>query len=115
MAHMPPSLPNRVHQVQATARRLMCLHGLAWFAVAVVLAIISLGLLDYLLRLHDPLARWLLSVALLASAILAFTEFVLPAILVRQSPIATARRIELRFPALDERLSSAVSFLSQAL
>src|SRR5260221_6265812 len=100
MVLMPPSLPNRVQQVQTAARRLMCLHGLARFAALLIFAMTSLGLLDYLLRLHDPLARWLLSAVLLAAAILAFIKFVLPAIRVRHSPIAAARRIELRFPEL---------------
>ncbi|HMC09850.1 MAG TPA: hypothetical protein VKH44_01115, partial [Pirellulaceae bacterium] len=73
---MSSSLPNRVQQVQTIASRLMLLHGLARFAAAVVLAITGLGLLDYLLRLHDPLARWLLSASLLATVIFAFNKLV---------------------------------------
>ncbi|HMC09984.1 MAG TPA: hypothetical protein VKH44_01790, partial [Pirellulaceae bacterium] len=111
---MSPSLPNRVQQVQTIASRLMFFHGLARFAVAVVLAITGLGFLDYLLRLHDPLARWLLSASLLATVIFAFNKLVLPSLRVHQSPIGTARRIELRFPVLRERLSSAIAFLSQS-
>ena len=60
---MPPSLDRRVQQVQRLAGRLVRIHGLAWFAAAAVAGLAGLAIVDYLLRLNDPAARWLISAA----------------------------------------------------
>jgi hypothetical protein len=110
---MSQSLTHRVEQVQHAATRLTWLYGLARFATATLAAIIGLGLLDYLLRMHDPTARWLWSAAAAGLAMVAFAKLGWPAIRFRHSLLETARRIELHFPELGERLSSAIAFLEQ--
>ena len=111
MAH---ALQNRVEQVQAAGRRLLWWYALARFAAALLVIAAGLCSIDYLLRLHDPLARWLLSSLAVALAVIAFVKIAWPSLRARHSLIATARRIELRFPELGERLSSSMAFLSQA-
>jgi len=69
---MPSALYNRVHDVQMAARRLILLYGLGRFAAAGILSAIGLGLIDYLLRLHDPVARWLLSASFLVLLVASF-------------------------------------------
>jgi hypothetical protein len=112
---MPSPLLHRVHDVQAAAYRLTLICGLARFAAVAILSVIGLGLVDYLLRFHDPIARWLIPVSLLALLATSFLKLVVPVLRSSQNMIATARRIERRFPELDERLSSAVAFLGKAV
>src|SRR5438477_2839177 len=102
---MSSPLVNRVHDVQAAARRLMLLYGFGRFAAAGLLAAIGLGLIDYLLRLHDPVARWLISASFIALIVIGFWKLVVPVLRSKQDLIGTARRIELRIPEFGGRLS----------
>src|SRR5262245_40301735 len=111
---MSHSLGHRVGKVQTAARRLLCLHGLARFVVATVLVVAALGLIDYGFRLHNPMARWLLSICAVALLGVAFVKLALRQLVAARGQLATARRIEHRFPELGERLSSAIAFLKQA-
>ncbi len=111
MAH---ALQNRVEQVRAAGSRLLWLYALARSLAAALAIVCGLCSIDYLLRLHDPLARWILSFLAIALAIGAFVKLAWPSLRTRPGLIATARRIELRFPELGERLSSSIAFLSQA-
>ncbi len=104
----------RVHELRAAAYRLVLICGLARFASAAILSFIGLGLIDYLLRVHDPIARWLMSASLAMLLAISFWKLVVPALRLRPSLVATARRIERRFPELGERLSTAVAFLHEA-
>jgi hypothetical protein len=110
MAH---ALQIRVEQVRAAGRRLLWWYATARFAAAVLVLGSGLCAIDYLLRLHDPLARWLLSSLAVALAGIAFVTIAWPSLRAHHSLLATARRIELRFPELGERLSSSIAFLSQ--
>src|SRR5437870_1825082 len=111
---MSSSLLHRVQNVHAAARRLICLYGLARFAVAGIVASVALCLIDYLLRIHDPVARWLICALFLGLISASFRKFVLPVLWLKRDPIATARRTELHFPEPGERLSSAIAFLRQS-
>ena len=95
---MSRSLQQRVEQVQTTAKRLMWLYGLTRFGLAILLTIVSLGLIDYFLGLHGSMPRWLLSIAAMAASIVAFIKMVWPVFRFRLDPVATAQRIEFRFP-----------------
>src|SRR5262245_4077671 len=110
---MSRSLHQRVQQVQAQARRMLWQYGLARFGAALAAIVVGLGLLDYFLRPHDSLSRWILSLAAVALSIMALAKLTWPAARFVQSLVATARRIERRFPELGERLSSAIAFLAQ--
>lgn len=111
---MTVSLQNRVARVQTAASRLTWMYGLARFAAVVVAILVGLALIDYLLRLHIPAGRWLLSVTAAMLAVVAFIRIGWPALRARQSAVATARRIEQCFPHLGEHLSSAIAFSAQA-
>jgi hypothetical protein len=111
---MHQSLVQRVESVRTAARRLVFRYGLARFGAAVVAVTVGLGLIDYLLRPHDALLRAMFSAAAAGLAIWAFVRLCWPALCFRPSRVATARQIERRFPALRERLSSAISFAGEA-
>src|SRR6266436_9702485 len=111
---MQHELAQRVESVRATATRLTWAYGLGRFAAATIATVVALGLIDFLLRLHDPASRWLFSTAAAALIVFAFTKLAWPALKFRQALIATARKIEHHFPPLGERLSSAVWFLDQS-
>src|SRR5262245_31119873 len=111
---MPSPLVHRVYAVQLAARRLILLYGLGRFVAATVLAAIGLGLVDFLLRLHDPVARWLVSVAFVLLIVKGFWKFMVPALRSNQDLIGTARRIESRHPELGWHLSSAIAFMDEA-
>src|SRR3954447_9569010 len=112
---MPSPIYHRVHDVQVTASRLILLYGLGRFAAAGMLSAIGLGLIDYLLRLHDPAARWLLSASFVALVLGSFWKLFVPVLRANQDVIGTARRIELRFPELSGRLSSAIAFMNETV
>ena len=83
MAH---ALQNRVEQVRAAGRRLLWWYALARFVAAVLLIAAGLCLIDYLLRLHDPLARWLLSSLAVALAVIAFLKIAWPSLRAAPQP-----------------------------
>src|SRR5262249_53647909 len=91
---MPSPPVHRVYAIQSARHRLIFLYGLGRFAAAGVLTAIGLGLIDYLLRLHDPVARWLISVAFVALIITSFWKLVLPVLRSGKDLVGTARRIE---------------------
>src|SRR4051812_44044480 len=111
---MTSPLHQRVHDVQVAARRLTLLFGLGRFAATVILSATGLGLIDYLLRIHDPVARWLISVSFAVLVAASFWKLVMPVLRLKQDLVGTARRIELRFPELGGRLSSAIAFMNEA-
>src|SRR5262245_47446673 len=105
-------LIQRVEQVRTAARRLVWQYALSWFALAAVAIAAGMGLVDFLLRPHDPVLRWSLSATALVLLAIGFIKLAWPALAFRQSLVGAARRIELHFPQLGERLSSAIAFLS---
>ncbi len=111
---MSASLQQRVELVQRGARRLVWRYGLARFVAAATAVILTAGGLDYSLRLHDPALRWLLSGLALAGCGWLFAKLAWPVFRFRPSLVSAARRIEQRYPALGERLTSAMAFLAQA-
>ncbi len=88
--------------------------GLALLLCAVIVIGAVFGLADYLLRLQDPGARWILSLLALAAIGWATWKFVWPALRYRLGLVQVAKRIEASHPELAQRLSSAIDFLSQA-
>ncbi|MCU0960740.1 MAG: DUF4175 domain-containing protein [Pirellulaceae bacterium] len=104
----------RVRHVARRARRLVRLHGAGWFVTLVVLAALGLGYSDYWLRLEDPGVRLISSIVL--GLVIAWSghRFVWGAWRYRCTDLHAARRIERRFPALGDVVSSAVAFSTQA-
>src|SRR6478609_7451119 len=101
----------RVKRVQTAARRLT-FFGALYRLIALVFAIVAVAaFIDFALRPQQPAVRWTMSGVVLAAALACALRLLRPAISYRPGLIAIARRIELRFPVLEERLSIAVAFL----
>ena len=107
-------LQSRVAAVSRRANYLVREYGVRRFAAAALALVVSISLLDYWLRWHDPGLRWFVSIIALAGIASAFIYFALPGFRVRRNMIDVARRIEQRFPHFGERLSSAIAFLQQS-
>ncbi len=107
-------LMNLIAAVRRRARNLLFLHALSWLAAAVLGGMLTLSLIDFLLRIDDLGVRWFFSLLLVALGAAALWRFLLPVFRRRLGDVELARRIESRFPALGEQLSSAVDFLQQA-
>lgn len=93
----------------------MARRTLRWIAglrlvTAIVAAVLLAGLVDWTVRAQEPLLRWSLSLLVLAGIVAVAFRWAWPAFRANWSRIATARRIEQRFPELKHRLTSAVAF-----
>jgi hypothetical protein len=110
---MTHPLQTRVAATSRQANRLLWQYGLCRFLAAAVALVAVIGVLDYLLRWHDPGLRWLVSVIALAGIGLSFYVLARPVFLTRRRLIDIAQRVEWRFPQLGERLSSSMAFLAQ--
>lgn len=111
--HMHP-LQNQVRSIGRRARRWRLVHGFS-SAILWILAAASLaGCTDYLLRFQAREARVVVSLAVLAVVVWCCYRFVWPVWTHHPSPLDVARRIESRFPQLQDRLSSTLVFLDQA-
>ena len=71
------------------------------------------ALADYLVRFDDRGIRAMCSLAALAAVVLAARRYVWGAAMRRYGDIDVALRVERRFPALRDRLASAVQFLGE--
>jgi hypothetical protein len=110
---MPHPLQQRVDAVERRVRRLRWCYGAACFLLAAAAIIAAASLADYLLRLHDPGLRWILSLAVAGGLGWAALRWIAPAVGSRRNLVGVAQRVEKHFPALDKRLSSAIAFLEQ--
>src|SRR5262245_22513062 len=110
---MSHPLQARVAAISRRASFLVREYGVRRFAAAALALLVSISMLDHLLRWHDPGLRWLASLTAIATIAAAFFYFAIPGFRVRRNLIDVARRIERRFPQFGERLSSAIAFLEQ--
>ena len=90
------------------------LYGLSVFAATVLGTMAVLGLIDYLLRLQDRGLRIIASLVLLGVLGWTLYRYLWTALFVRLRNADLALRVQLRFPALDDRLASAIEFLRLA-
>jgi Domain of unknown function (DUF4175) len=111
---MPHPLQHSIAALARRARRLTLSYALCWFLSALVAAVGLLALADYLVRFDDRGIRAMCSLAALAAAVLAARRYLWGAAMRRYGDIDVALRIERRFPALRDRLASAVQFLNEA-
>ncbi len=112
---MMPTLQDRVRRVASQARQLVRLYGIGWFVACVGLAALTVGAIDYLVRFEDVGIRVICFIILCATAAWSFARFVIVAWRYRCSELQAARHIERYYPALDDRLTSAVAFAAEAL
>ncbi|MCI0360512.1 MAG: hypothetical protein L0211_18700, partial [Planctomycetaceae bacterium] len=99
--------------VRRKAIGLVRLHGLSLLALAALAVAVAFGGLDFLLRLQDRGARWILSIGAAAALFYFAWRLVLPLFKYRLGLVQVAQKIESFYPKLGQRLSSAVDFLAQ--
>lgn len=110
---MSHPLEQRIGTLRARVRRLVVIYGLSAAVAAVLGTLIVLGLGDYLIRFQDRGIRVICWLALLGvSGWTTYRHLVLPR-LARLDDVDLARRLQARFPAMEDRLVSAVEFLHQ--
>src|SRR3954454_2005859 len=110
---MQHDLAQRVESIRVAASRLTWAYGLCRFGAAAIVTLVAFCFVDWLLRAHDPVLRWLFTAAAVAFLAAEFTKLAWPAIRFRPGILTTARRIERQFPELGERLTSAIAFLAE--
>jgi hypothetical protein len=111
MAH---SLEQRIGRVRFQARRLLALYAVGWTFTVVAVAVLLVGLADYLLRFHDPGIRLMCSLSVLLAFVWAAYRFGVAGWGSPLGDVEIAKRIERRFPSLADRLASTLEFLKQS-
>ena len=110
---MPHPLENKLADLRRRVRRLLLIRGLCAILSAALAAAIVLGSMDYLFRFQDRGLRIILSLGLLAAALWACYRFLYLPATGRLRIVDLAARLQRTFPALDDRLLSAVEFIAQ--
>lgn len=104
------SLPGRLADLGAARKRVALASGLFGLAAAVLGIAAAAGLLDAALHL-SPLTRAFALAGLLAAAGVAWVRGAGRALRLRTDALSVALALENRFPAFNDALASAVSFL----
>lgn len=104
----------RVAAIRRRLTRLAAVYGWSATIAIAVAAAVLLGLADYVWRFRDPGVRTLASLAFAGLIAVSVYRFLLPALRFRPSLRQVAQRIEMFYPKLANRLSSAIEFLHQA-
>jgi hypothetical protein len=107
-------LESQIRAVGRWAYRLWLWYGLARFVTTVATVGLGLVLLDWLVRYDDAGVRMIATVAFAAAAGWAIMRYLAPVLTSGLGEVAVAQRIERRFPALSDRLSNTMAFLSQS-
>jgi hypothetical protein len=94
-------------------RRLLAVYGLGWLVTAGLAAALAMGLLDYLLHFQDRGIRVIASLSVWGVVLWVGYRFLLVPQTARLSNADLARRVQRRFPQLNDGLASAVEFLDQ--
>lgn len=106
-------LQQRVRTVARRARGLVRLYAVSWFLATVILALVVLGLIDYLVRFEDVGVRLICFALVWGVVAWGAYRYLLTAWRYRISELQAAQRIERCYPGLGDLLSSAVAFSSQ--
>src|SRR3989304_3031331 len=110
---MPHPLERKITRLRGRMRCLVTAYGLSAAVTGVLAALILLGLLDYLLRFQDQGLRIFASLAFWGTLAWTFYRFIYLPATVRISNLDLAVKLQRHFPQLDERLASAVEFITQ--
>ena len=107
------TVQQRVRHVARRARAFVCLYAVSWFLATVGLAVLCLGLVDYLVRFQDVGVRLICFVLVCLIVAWGGVRYLLSAWRYRCSDLQAAQRIERRFPDLGDLLSNAIAFCTQ--
>ncbi len=107
-------LQARLRTTASRARRLMIMTGVARFLTMVTAAVLVACFSDYVLRFQDVGVRSVITSLVVVVAAWCAMRFFHPAWSWSADDVEIARRVESRFPQLQDRLSSAVAFLNQS-
>lgn len=107
-------LRQKLATLRTRLRRLLAIHGVCCVVAAAAGAALSLGLLDYLLRVQDFGVRLMFSVTVAAVAGWTAWRYLLRPLRIDWRDVDLARQVERWQPALGDRLRSSVEFLRQA-
>src|SRR6185295_10417147 len=110
MAH---PLEKKVADLGRQVRRMIALFGICRVVAFVVGAVLVLGLTDYLIHFEDRGIRAMASLAVMAAIVWSAYRYLFQPLAHRSRELQIAQRIERRFPALKDKLSSSVEFLKQ--
>jgi Domain of unknown function (DUF4175) len=110
---MPHPIVDKLADLRCRVRMLVIVRGLCAILSSALGAAIILGLTDYVLQIQDRGLRMMISLALLGALGWAcYRFFYLPAAVhFRDADLAV--KLQRRFPALEDRLLSAVEFIAQ--
>ena len=112
---MSHPLQQRIHALRSRVVRLLAIRGLSVIVAAVLATVIALGWIDYLVRFRDRGVLVVFAVAVLG--VFAWTGYVavrrLLLLKARLGDTDVALHVEACFPAVKDRLASAVEFLRQ--
>jgi len=111
---MTHSLEQKIGRVRFQARRLLALYAAGWTFTVLALAVLLVGLADYLVRFQDPGIRLMCSLAVLLAFGWAAYRFGIASWGRSLRDVEIAQRIERRFPSLSDRLASTLQFLKQS-
>ncbi len=111
---MSHPIEQRIALLRRRVRRLVLLYGFSATVAAVLAAVVLLGLGDYWIRFQDRGIRILGWLAVAAAFTWTCRRFLVLPLRARLGNVDLAVRVERHFPALDDRLVSAVEFLRQS-
>ena len=111
MAH---PLEKKISQVRRQAKRLLLLYALAWTLGSVLAVALALGAADFVIRFQDHGIRLMCSLAVVATLLWSVYRYWFAGLGQSLGDVQIAQRIERRFPALRDRLTSTVQFLRQS-
>ncbi|MGA2031544.1 MAG: hypothetical protein ABSG68_04755 [Thermoguttaceae bacterium] len=111
---MSHPLQEKMRALRVRVRRLMAAYGLAVLLAAVLGVVILLGLGDYLIRIQDRGLRVICSLLAAATAAAACYHYLYSPLALRLRDLDLALRLRRHFPAMEDRLLSAIEFLRQA-
>jgi hypothetical protein len=95
------------------ARRLLIGYATAWVTGVAIMAVMLLGLADFLFHFDDRGVRLIAMLLLVAVITWAVVRFLRPALRYRPNTVQLAQRIEQLHPELRGRLASTIEFLHQ--
>ncbi|MBN1394450.1 MAG: hypothetical protein JW959_05465 [Pirellulales bacterium] len=111
---MPHPLQRKIDSLRRRLRLADAARGTCVAIAALLLAVAALGSIDFLLRIEDRGVRFIFSFAAIGALGWAAYRFLAKAFFVRLEEDDLARRVEMCFPALRNRLLDAVQFLRRA-